>query len=93
VSGLFCLSFFIKARRINNNDIVGGDNMEHLASAILLQTMKDWENSKERTEIQGFLESRWFETLAELTELDPVKIRVQVITGNYQRKILRAAYR
>ena len=67
--------------------------MERLTGAILLKAIEDWQDSKKRPEIEEFLESDWFNTLAEVLNLDPSNIRDQLRQGSYQRLDIRAAYR
>jgi hypothetical protein len=67
--------------------------MERLTGAILLKAIEDWKDPKKRPEIEEFLESDWFNTLAEVLNLDPSNIRDQLRRGNYRRLNIRAAYR
>ena len=71
-------------------------NMERLASAILIQAVKDWEIEKDKAEILAFLASDWFEMLVEAAGLERDRapaIRAQFETRTYQPVSLRAAYR
>lgn len=67
--------------------------MERLIGAILLKAIEDWEDPKKRPEIEEFLESDWFTTLAEVLNLDPSNVRDQLRKESYQRLNIRAAYR
>jgi len=67
--------------------------MERLTGAILLKAIEDWDDPKHRSEIEEFLESDWFNALAEVLNLNPAAIRDQLRQGSYQRLSIRAAYR
>ena len=67
--------------------------MERLIGAILLKAIEDWSDSKRRPEIEEFLESDWFNSLVELVNLEPTKVRDQLRKENYHRVSFRAAYR
>lgn len=68
--------------------------MERLIGAILLQTIKDWQDdTNRRPEIQEFLQSPWFAVLADGLQIDPGSIRVQLESESYQQLSLRSAYR
>jgi hypothetical protein len=67
--------------------------MERLIGAILLKAVEDWQDPKQRPEIEEFLESDWFPVLAESIELDPSTIRDQLRQESYRRLNIRAAYR
>jgi hypothetical protein len=68
-------------------------SMERLIGAILLKAVEDWNDPKKRPEIEEFLESEWFNALAEILSLDPVHLRNQLRQGTHRRMSLRAAYR
>jgi hypothetical protein len=67
--------------------------MERLAGAILLKAVEDWDDPRNRSEIDDFLDSPFFEAITDLLGLDPQDIRLQLRTGKYQRLNMRAAYR
>jgi len=67
--------------------------MNQLISAILLQAMKDLNDTKFESDVKEFFKSNWFEVLAEELEMDPVSIREQVLADSYQRVDIRAGYR
>jgi hypothetical protein len=67
--------------------------MERLASAILIQAIKDWEDEDRHPEIWAFLGSTWFENLAEMAGITPEVVRTKLVAGTYARVNLRAAYR
>lgn len=67
--------------------------MIRLASAILIQTIKDIENDGYQEDIEEFIKSPWFDQLVMLSDLDPDQIRQQIEGRAYQSINLRAAYR
>jgi len=67
--------------------------MIRLASAILIQMIKDVDNGGYQEDIDTFIKSSWFEQLALLADLDPDYIKDQIKSGTYRRISLRAAYR
>lgn len=67
--------------------------MERLIGAILLKAIEDWDNPERRPEIEEFLESEWFNSLAEVFDLEPSKVRNQLRQESYRRTSFRAAYR
>jgi hypothetical protein len=70
--------------------------MKRLASAILIQTVKDWDDEAKRPEIREFLSSPWFDDLAELAGFEAKQtaaIRAKLIAGDFGKGALRAAYR
>ncbi|MFC1878762.1 hypothetical protein ACFLZW_02500 [Chloroflexota bacterium] len=67
--------------------------MERLASAILIQTVKDWNDESKRPEIRSFMTSTWFVTVVEMAGLDPGSIRAKLESGSFANISLRAAYR
>ncbi len=67
--------------------------MNKLMAAILLRTIQDWENEQYQTDIESFLESRWFVELTEALNLKPHDIRLKLLSGEYEKKNIRAAYR
>lgn len=69
------------------------NQLERLAAAIILKTVEDWQNPKNHSEIEEFLESDWFEELTEMLQLESRTIRTQLREGNFERLNIRAAYR
>jgi hypothetical protein len=67
--------------------------MERLIGAILLKAIDDWDDPKNHSEIEDFLESEWFDELVEVLNLEPATVRNRLRTGNYDRRSIRAAYR
>ena len=67
--------------------------VNRLISAILIQVVKDWQRPEYRSEIQVFLNSAWFDELAEAIELDPTNYRIKLVGNKVQVENLRAAYR
>jgi hypothetical protein len=67
--------------------------VNRLISAILIQVVKDWQRPEYRSEIQMFLNSEWFDELAEAIELDPVNYRIKLKADKFQVEKVRAAYR
>ncbi len=65
--------------------------MESLASAILIQMVRDSKKSEFEQELQEFVNSEWFETLSEVVDIDPKAVREKFTKGNYI-KSFRAAY-
>jgi len=65
-----------------------------IASAVLIQAVKDLRNSEERNSSLEFFNSQWFTALAEIAEFDGKAISRQVNNGSYNKNVsLRAAYR
>lgn len=70
--------------------------MEQLACAILIQTLKDFENLKKQLEILDFVQTAWFEEIVSIAGLDPDNVRQQFISKSYcvdELRKARAEYR
>jgi hypothetical protein len=67
--------------------------MNRLVAAILIKAVDDWNDPKFHPDIEEFLDSEWFDQLAEMLEMEPEFIRDKLLTGNYEHLVLRAAYR
>ena len=67
--------------------------MESLIGAILLKAIKDLERDGSRSDALEFFHSEWFGILTEALDLDPVLIREKILSGQYERLLIRAAYR
>ncbi len=67
--------------------------MERLASAVLLKALQDWSNPRRRQEVEAFLDSEWFNSLAQIVELDPNAVRIKWRAGQFEQLQIRAAYR
>jgi hypothetical protein len=58
--------------------------MKSLVSAIVLQAVRDLEKDRFRSDAWEFFNSDWFETIAEVLELDPVSMKKTIQTGKIQ---------
>ena len=68
--------------------------MERLISAILIQTVKDWQrNPESRPGIREFLNSESFAEMTKALDLNPAVIRAKLVAGDLEDVSLRAAYR
>jgi hypothetical protein len=67
--------------------------MERLIGAILLKAIDDWEDPQRRPDVEEFLESAWFNELAETLDLDPTLFKNRLRQQRYHRMKIRAAYR
>lgn len=68
--------------------------MNRIASAILIQMVRDWSKIANRSEILRFMDSEQFFLYAEIVNLDAGKIRSMLLANTYDRSIsLRAHYR
>jgi hypothetical protein len=64
-----------------------------LIAAILIQAVKDWRQPQYRREVEKFVESTWFDLLAEALELDQNGFRRKLLGGKVAEHAMRAAYR
>ena len=68
--------------------------MKNLSAAILIQAVKDLETDGFQEEVMAFVQSKWFEILAEGAGVSHEDARNQVLTGTYNKNVnFRAAYR
>ena len=67
--------------------------MKRLLGAILLRAIQDWQNEKYKADVQMFLESQWFEDLAEALDLNPSTIKKALKADEYHQLNFRSAYR
>jgi hypothetical protein len=68
-------------------------NYKRLVAAVLLQAAKDRAHPEYQNEVVEFARSPWFETLAELVEVDPARTRGKLLAGQVEASNIRAAYR
>ncbi len=67
--------------------------MESLASAILLRALKDWSDPRRQADVERFLDSEWFNSLAQSVGLEPNAIRRKWKDRRFEQLQIRAAYR
>ncbi len=66
--------------------------MRNLASAIVLQAIKDLREERFRSDAREFFNSSWFITIAEILDLDPKIVRNKVEAGTDLQMKIRSAY-
>jgi hypothetical protein len=65
------------------------DALKELATAIILQAVKDHRNPGYQADVDEFLDSPWFETLADATGINPENAREKLKQGEAHVKNFR----
>jgi hypothetical protein len=68
-------------------------NFVRLVSAVLIRAILDWGKDEYIDDVRGFFESDYFVNIADGLGLDPITLRTQMNSNNFDVAHVRAIYR